>query len=444
MSANFRSTGSQSKSSQSTASQSTEHHRAKNTLLRQWAIVRKDKWLLSCLTWIPLLLAASIWLIFSQGIARDLPVAVVDLEHSQISQQFTRLVDASPTLQVTQKYSSASDAAKAMIERDIYGYVVIPRHFDRDLLLGLNPQVSVFYNSQFILIGKLVNSALLQAQGTFNAQLEVVKQLSHGDTTVQSALGQAVTVQSQITPLFNKNTSYAQFLVSAVIPALWQIMIVVGTILVLTANVRARGLHAWLSNAPMKSLTSTLTPYLVLFLMFGIAFSFWFYVLLDWPFNGSFVALTVAQLLTVISCIIMGCLFFFLTLDPARAMSFAGAFTAPSFAFMGITFPVTDMNTAAQIWRSLLPVSHYIEVQTAQSSYGVSAAQSLISLSSMLWYAIPAFAVMLLIKKHLAQSALSAQTDLTAQAVLSAKATPSTPSTQQEKSEQSAPQGVKR
>ncbi|MGO2161411.1 MAG: ABC transporter permease [Vibrio toranzoniae] len=398
MSANFRSTG-----AQSTASQPPEHHRAKSTLLRQWAIVRKDKWLLSCLTWVPLLLAASIWLIFSQGIARDLPVAVVDLEHSQISQQFTRLVDASPTLQVSQKYSSVSEAAKAMIKRNIYGYVVIPRHFDRDIYLGLNPQVSVFYNSQFILIGKLVNSALLQAQGTFNAQLEVVKQLSHGDTTVKSALGQAVTVQSQITPLFNKNSSYAQFLVSAVIPALWQIMIVVGTILVLTANVRARGLKAWLSHSPVKSLVSTLIPYVALFLAFGIAFSFWFYRLLDWPFNGSFIALTVAQLLTVISCIIMGCLFFFLTLDPARAMSFAGAFTAPSFAFMGITFPVTDMNTVAQIWRSLLPVSHYIEVQTAQSSYGASAAQSLISLTSMFWYAVPALVVMLLIKKHLAQ-----------------------------------------
>ncbi|CAH6812457.1 ABC transporter permease [Vibrio chagasii] len=388
-----------------------EHHKTINSLLRQWAIVRKDKWLLSCLTWIPLLLAASIWLIFSQGIARDLPVAVVDLEHSQISQQFTRLVDASPTLQVTQKYSSASEAAKAMIERDIYGYVVIPRHFDRDLYLGLNPQVSVFYNSQFILIGKLVNSALLQAQGTFNAQLEVIKQLSHGDTTVKSALGQAVTVQSQITPLFNKNTSYAQFLVSAVIPALWQIMIVVGTILVLTANVRARGLKAWLSHSPVKSLALTLTPYVVLFLAFGIAFSFWFYRLLEWPFNGSFMALTIAQLLTVISCIIMGCLFFFLTLDPARAMSFAGAFTAPSFAFMGITFPVTDMNTAAQVWRSLLPVSHYIEIQTAQSSYGVSAAQSLMNLTSMFWYVIPSFVVILLINKHLAQAAQSTQAE---------------------------------
>ncbi|WP_299692634.1 ABC transporter permease [uncultured Vibrio sp.] len=380
---------------------SSEQHRATSTLRWQWTIVRKDKWLLSCLTWIPLLLAACIWLIFSQGIARDLPVAVVDLEHSQISQQFMRLVDASPTLQVTEKYSSASEAAKAMVKRNIYGYVVIPKHFDRDLYLGLNPQVSVFYNSQFILVGKLVSSALLQAQGTFDAQLEVMKQLSSGDTTVQSALGQAVTIQSQITPLFNKNSSYAQFLVSAVIPALWQIMIVVGTILILAANIRERGFKAWLSNTPIRSLTAALTPYLVLFLAFGIAFIFWFYRFLDWPFNGSFTVLTVTQLLTVVSCIIMGCLFYFLTLDPARAMSFAGAFTAPSFAFMGITFPVTDMNFAAQIWRNLLPVSYYIEAQTAQSSYGESAYQTLLNLTSMLWYAIPALVVILLIKRHL-------------------------------------------
>ena len=111
---------------------------------------------------------------------------------------------------------------------------------------------------------------------------------------------------------------------------------------------------------------------------------------------------------------------------------------------MGITFPVTDMNTAAQIWRSLLPVSHYIEVQTAQSSYGVSAAESLISLSSMLWYAVPAFVVILLIKKHLVQAALSAQTALSAKAAISAKAALSAKTTPSTQPEVSAPQGVKR
>ncbi|MEF1229042.1 ABC transporter permease, partial [Vibrio fortis] len=92
-----------------------------NEFVRQWRIVRKDKWLLSSLTWIPLLLVASIWLIFSQGIARDLPVAVVNLNHGQLSQQFVRLVDASPTLAVTQKFTDISQAKQAMVKRDIYG-----------------------------------------------------------------------------------------------------------------------------------------------------------------------------------------------------------------------------------------------------------------------------------------------------------------------------------
>ena len=90
---------------------------------------------------------------------------MVNLNHGQLSQQFVRLVDASPTLAVTQKYTDTSQAKQAMVKRDIYGYVIIPKHFERDIYLGLNPKVSVFYNSQFILIGKLVNSALLQAQG---------------------------------------------------------------------------------------------------------------------------------------------------------------------------------------------------------------------------------------------------------------------------------------
>ncbi len=58
------------------------------------------------------------------------------------------LVDASPTLLRLVKYSSASEAAKAMIERDIYGLcrdtkTLWPRPFS-----SLNLQVSVFYNSQ--------------------------------------------------------------------------------------------------------------------------------------------------------------------------------------------------------------------------------------------------------------------------------------------------------
>lgn len=377
----------------------------------QFSIVRRDKWLLSSLTWLPILLAVMIWAVFSQGIARDLPIGVVNLDPGKMSQQLIRYYDATSAMKVDKQYSSALEAEQALVQGDIYAYAVIPHNFEQDTIKQLAPQVSVFYNSQMILVGKLINSAFLQAQGTFNAQVSTLGNLAKGNATLASAMGNAVPIRTQITPLFNKNSNYAQFLVSAVVPALWQIVVVVSTILILSANLRDRGLKHWLGASPAKAILQTLSPYTWVFALQGFGFLCWFYLGFEWPMNGSFVVLVLAQWVTMLACMIMGSLFFFLTLDAARAMSFAGAFTAPSFAFMGITFPVSDMNSLAQAWRSLLPISHYIEVQVSQVSYGQAWVQSVTHLLPMLGYLLPALLALALAKKHLVALETSKQSE---------------------------------
>ncbi|OEF07741.1 ABC transporter permease [Vibrio genomosp. F10] len=370
-------------------------------LRQQYQILKQDKWLLACVSWIPIALALCIWGIFSAGIARDLPIGVVDLAHSPMSKRLSHQLDASSTLKIETQFSDVSQAKDALVESRIYAYVVIPDGFDKGIYRQSLPQVSVFYNSQYILVGRLINSAVMQSIGYFNASIETVQNLSFGDTPTLSALGKAVPVSTQITALFNQNTNYAQFLVSAIVPALWQVVIVVSTIMVLAANYRRfDGLHPWLGSSPIHTLYHTLKGYIGVFALQGVLFLAWFYQGLGWPMQGAFLPIIVAQFMMILACMIMGCLFFFLTLDATRAMSFAGAFTAPSFAFMGITFPVTDMNMLAQWWRALLPVSHYIEVQVSQASYGVSALDSMTHLTPMLGYFFAALLCLWLIKQH--------------------------------------------
>ncbi|NUW72362.1 ABC transporter permease [Vibrio mediterranei] len=377
---------------------------AKSQFHSQWQILRHDKWLLSCLTWVPILLCLSIYWIFSQGIASNLPIGVVDLSKSQLSQKLIRNYDATSMLSVNHQYDDIGQARDALIEGDIYAILTIPYGFDKAIVKSLRPEVTLFYNSQYILVGRLINSAALQAQGTFNAQVEVVKALAKGDTTGAAAMGKAVNVRTQITPLFNKGTNYAQFLVSAIVPAIWQIAVVSFTVLVLSANYRISGLAPWLGQEkPISRLAQTLFPYFLWFLLQGTFFLVWFYDLIGWPKEGSWLVLFFAQIVTTVTCMIMAALFFFLTCDAARAMSFAGAFTAPSFAFMGITFPATDMNPLALFWRELLPISHYIEVQVSQASYGVTPLQSLSHLTPMLGYVIPLVVTSVLIKKHMSK-----------------------------------------
>lgn len=382
----------------------------RQAIAQQWATITRDRWLLASLTWIPIALAWCIWSIFSQGIARDLPIGVVNLDKSALSYTLERGYDATSTMQVTRHFQSPSEAKAALVQGEIYAYAVIPSRFEQDAMKQLAPQVSVFYNSQAILIGKLMNAAFVQAHGTFNAQLATFAGLTDGNTTLLSAMGNAVPVSTQVTPLFNKNSNYAQFLVSAIIPALWQIVIVVSTLLVLAANQRDHGLVRWLAPSPDVALCRTLLPYFPLFWLQGAAFLVWFYSGLQWPMQGDLWVLFAAQVPTILACMAMGSVFFFLTLDPARAMSFAGAFTAPSFAFMGITFPVSDMSPLAQAWRSLLPISHYIEAQVSQVSYGASALTTLMLLTPLLGYLLPALLCLLLARKHL-NSAIKAATD---------------------------------
>ncbi len=376
-------------------------------MVSQWQLLKRDRWLLSCLTWVPVILVVTLWWIFSQAIVRDLPIGVVDLSNSRLSRQLTRELDATSTLEVTRHYSNTEQASDDLKSSDIYAFVVIPTQFDKSIHRQQQPSVTTFYNSQMILVGRLINSAVVQAQSTFNAKIDVIKNLSRGNITPLSAMSNAVPIRTQLTPLFNKNTNYAQFLVSAIVPAIWQIAIVVCTILILTMNHRQYGLNRWLNQRPILQLIKTLTPYAVIFSIQGIAFLVWFYQILQWPMQGQIFTIVIAQWITIGACIIMGCLFFFLTLDPARAMSFAAAYTAPSFAFMGITFPTSDMSNLAQTWRSLLPVSHYIDVQVAQVSYGLSSYESLKQLWPMIGYLVPLTLSLLLIKKHLRSELLT-------------------------------------
>ncbi len=370
---------------------------------QQWHILTSNRWLLSMVTWVPLALAACLWWIFAQGIARDLPIGVVDLSHSKLSYTFTQQLDAHPSLMVNHYFSDVHQASQAMKSGEVYAYVVFPYQMDKSIYRQQPPQITLFYNSQYVLIGKLIQSAATQVLTTLNAQLNVVQTLAAGNQNVLGAKSRAVPLQVQIVPLFNQNTNYESFLISAIIPALWQVVMIATTVLILDANCSQRGLNNWLSMQPTLTVARTLAPYFLLFVIQGILFLLTGYGLRHWPMQGSWAVLLLAQVVTVSACMIMGTLFYFVAMEPARAMSFAGVFSAPSFAFMGITFPASNMNELALLWRNLLPISHYIEVQINQVSYGMAMPLAVKPLLPMLGYILPALLTVGLIRYRLRQ-----------------------------------------
>jgi ABC-2 type transport system permease protein len=72
-----------------------------------------DSWVLIFTTMIaPVVAFLSIMWLFSDGVVRDLPVAVVDMDHTAFSSRVTRLIEATPVCKVTYRMNSIDEAKR--------------------------------------------------------------------------------------------------------------------------------------------------------------------------------------------------------------------------------------------------------------------------------------------------------------------------------------------
>lgn len=338
------------------------------------SLLVKDRWLFAVVSWLPVVLFILLWSLFSDGVCRNLPVAIIDYDQTSLSRQFIRSYDASPTIAL-QSYIDEQEALTDLRTGKVYGVVLIPAGLEEDTTKRLQPKITAFINYQYLLVGKQVNSALQKAHSTTTVRLDIGRNLVSGQPVFQAALAGAMPIAVQFTPLGNNNADYGQFLVTAMIPAAWQILIVMATVMSFGASHRCIGIETWLQRNMVKKIAAKLLPLTLVFWLQGILFLWAMFGVIGWPMHGSWVILAVALLLTILGCQAAAGLFFLLTCDTTRAMSLSAAYTAPGLAYMGITFPVSDMSLLAKVWRSLLPVSNYIEIQVVVANYGATLAQ---------------------------------------------------------------------
>lgn len=358
-------------------------------VLSEWRLILTDRWLTALLGLLPLTLFVVLWAIFSAGTGRDLPVGVVDLDNSSLSRQLVRYYNASPALQ-PQPFEDVESASSALNSGKTYGTVIIPAGFEKATMRGESPDITAFYNSQYILIGKLVSAALNQSQSTFAALVETKSKMLKGTTVTSQAAGLSVPLRFQLVPLFNAGTNYAQFLVSALIPALWQIVIVASGMLSMALTDTRIGLEQQFRPSIAKALAAKIISLFVPLWLLGVVFATVMHFALGWPMNGSWAMVFAAQALMVLAGLAVGSLLYLGTRNATRAMSLVAGFTAPAFAFMGVSFPASDMPFLAQCWRAILPVSHYITLQIGQFNYGAAlkdAAPAMLALAafSLIW-----------------------------------------------------------
>lgn len=363
--------------------QNAAHPASSGFLAQLVALVRRelralwrDPWQLALISYIPLLGILCLWWLFSAGLPRQLPVAIVDQDHSQLSRMLTRQLKANPVTE-PRSFTDLPSAVAAMQQAQVYAVVVFPHDMKKDLLTGHKPTIDVRYNSQFLLVGKLLSSQIQLSLGDGLLQVAGLKQLMTGTPKSQVAVNLSP-VKSQTTALFNRNNNYIGFLVPPVLVALWQLlsMLVMANSLNRELQLNAAHSEEGLSNRLTEHFWPKVLAKILLFtpilMLQGGFILAWLYLYLALPFAGSLALLLFAQLFMLLAVWSLVLFIFVLMRDSARVISFCTALFAPAFAFMGITFPTHEMPQLAQWWRLIMPSSHYIESHVSVVSYGAA------------------------------------------------------------------------
>ncbi len=361
----------------------------------------KNSWYkLFLVTVLPILSFVLIIAIFRAGVPRDLPLAVVDLDGSKLSRMILTAIEASPTMQIAFTVDSAREAVALAKESKVYAIVIIPAHFSKDIHLRKDPQVTAMINTQYILIGKILTSALTSTMMYKTGQLEYIRNLTELQNP-NAALHDVSPIGIQVTPFFNRYQNYFYFLVSALLPAIWQIFIVIATLVSVGVMFKHKREKVFFGDNRYigTKLIGLMLPYTLAFMLLGVLYLFYLYGM--WKFQGSFAIMIFGMLLTVVAYQGIALFLFTMGFNYARSLSLGAVYTAPAFAFLGVTFPVYNMNEFALFWRDILPIAHYIQLQISQANYAANVFLEIDKLWTLFAFWILFVPVVLLFKKKL-------------------------------------------
>ncbi len=94
--------------------------------------------------------------LMKNGLPTNLPIAVVDLDKTSTSRNTVRQLDAFPQTEVVMNASNFAEARTQLQEGNVYAVFVIPRHFMRDILNGVQPKITFYTNNTYFIAGSLV------------------------------------------------------------------------------------------------------------------------------------------------------------------------------------------------------------------------------------------------------------------------------------------------
>lgn len=373
-----------------------------NTIKREISKIKSNKFLMVMLFIAPIVFSIIVIWTFSAGIPKNLPIAVLDLDNSDITRTITRAIDSTPSAKVRYKVENYNQGYDLIKEGKVYAIIVYPQNFKKDLNRNNTPKIVYYYNNQMILIGSIITkdiqSTVMTLTKSVDAQIRMKKGLAKDPTLSKINL---IRVDEKIKS--NPYLNYSYFLSYAAVAHVFQIFAVLLAVWTLGIEFKEGTTKEWLKEADNSIISAAfgkLSVYLIVLLIQMFIVYGGYVIIYGAPFEGNILFTIFSSGIFLLAYQLMGLAFVAVLSNLRFAMSVGAFYTSLGFSLAGMTFPNMGMPLFTRLYSSLLPVRPYVNLLIDQAMKGFMLKYDLIYLFWIMVIGLLGTMFVPLLKKH--------------------------------------------
>lgn len=301
--------------------------------------------------------------IYKEGTIKSVSIAILDLDHSDLSRKVISNVEASPKLNIVKFLNSNDNLDNIFINHpEVKGFYVIPKDFQKNIFSGKQEKILVYTNSSNIIYGNLIYKEAATFINTMSAGINLnafkLQGIPH-----KKAVKMVMPVKVITKPLYNSYYNYLYYLIPGLTTVLLQMIVFL---------LAARSINSEYSNDTFtellsftkgsifkiifgKLLTYTLIGFIVAIFIFSVV-----HPLLGIPSSESTISFLGVVLVFVMANAMLGIMISTIFKNEAIAMDVSFVYNSPAFVFSGFTFPMMAMPAFNAWYAELIPYTHFL------------------------------------------------------------------------------------
>lgn len=340
---------------------------------RELRCVVRDRLYLSTMFVLPLLMVLFFTLVFHRGSIEELPVAVVDNDHTSLSRRLRNMISATQGINVAYMPDNMAVAEWLMLSGKVDGVILIEEGFESGIMGGRTMQMECYLPGTNMAASGVVERDLESCVQTFAAGITIGKLQAKGLSRDQ-ALVDIMPINFHTHIISNPYFNYGYYLAPIFMFMGVVIFTVVLTVYAVGRELRYSTAGEWMDRAGGSLFVATLGKMLPITIAMALVMQLIFmtlFVVMGMECRGSYLLLTICSVLFIAAYQSVAVLIVALTANMRLALSLGGGYAVMAFTFSGITFPLSAMFDVARWVSNIFPMTWFSNIFVDDAMRGV-------------------------------------------------------------------------